>query len=262
MSLFAPMYHSIAHESSDNLFALHARDFDAHLRWLKMSGHQPVTLAQIADWLSGRGSLPRQAYIITFDDGYLDNLEYALPLLQKYQATACIFISTGWSAEEKRQFSPLGQEDLPMLTWSELKYLASQGVEIGAHTVTHPFLPQLDHESAWKEISQCKRDIEEKVGVEVLAFSYPNSKYTQEIKELVRQAGYTLAFGGGTTLNQRTRDRYALTRPCIYNGCSAMEFGLSICTGLHARQHYWDWRKRLLSQAVPKLTPSSRNHLR
>jgi peptidoglycan/xylan/chitin deacetylase (PgdA/CDA1 family) len=131
-----------------------------------------------------------------------------------------------------------------MLTWNELKYLAANGVEIGAHTVTHPFLTELDHEAAWREISQCKHELEQQVGVEIRAFSYPNSRHNAEIREMVRQAGYAFAFGGSAALNARPVDRYNLARPCVYNRCGAAEFVFSLGTGLHLRQRYWDWRKQ------------------
>ena len=94
MSLLAPMYHNVVHHWSDDIYTVQESLFAQHLQWMRLTDHHPVTISQIADWLDGRGSLPSRAYLITFDDGYLDNLEVALPLLQQFRATAYIFVTT------------------------------------------------------------------------------------------------------------------------------------------------------------------------
>ncbi len=125
-----------------------------------------------------------------------------------------------------------------MLTWSQLKQLADAGIEVGAHTVTHPFLTDIAPKSAWEEIHQAKLEIEDRLGREVQAFSYPNSKHNQLIREMVQRAGYRLAFGGSPGLSRRETDRYNLYRSCIYNFCKVPEFLLSISTGIDARIRY------------------------
>ena len=125
-----------------------------------------------------------------------------------------------------------------MLTWSQLRQLADAGVEVGAHTVTHPFLTDIAPESGWEEIYLAKQEIEDRLGREVQAFSYPNSKHNQLIREMVQRAGYRLAFGGNSGLSHRETDRYNLCRPCIYNYCKVPEFLLSISTGVDVRTRY------------------------
>ena len=241
MSLLAPMYHNVIHTWSDNIFTVQESLFAQHLQWLKLSGHHPVTISQIADWLDGRSSLPSRAYIITFDDGYLDNLEVALPLLKQFEATACIFVTTSWCGKKDLPSATTGY---PILSWPQLRQLADAGVDIGAHTVSHPFLTDIAPESAWEEIHQAKHEIEDRLGLEAQAFSYPNSKHNQLIREMVQRAGYLLAFGGNPGLSHRETDRYNLYRPTIFNFCKVLEFGLSICTGVDMRSRYRDWKRQ------------------
>jgi peptidoglycan/xylan/chitin deacetylase (PgdA/CDA1 family) len=239
MSLFIPMYHNVTRIRTNDIFTIEERLFKEHLHWLKLTRHHPVSIAQIIDWLDGRHSLPPRAYIITFDDGYLDNLELALPMLQDYRATACIFVTVNWCEVGK----PLStNRNYPMLSWSNLRQLADAGIEIGAHTLSHPFLTDLEPKTAWEEIYSAKLEIEDHLGREVSAFSYPNSRHNQAIRDMVRQAGYRLAFGGSNGLNRKSTDRYNLCRPSVYNVCNRAEFVLSICTGVHARERYWKWR--------------------
>ena len=132
-----------------------------------------------------------------------------------------------------------------MLTWPQLRQLADAGVEVGAHTVTHPFLPDIAPENAWEEISRAKDEIEDRLGREVQAFSYPNSKHNPLIREMVQRAGYRLAFGGNSGLSHRETDRYNLHRPCIYNFCKVPEFLLSISTGVDVRTRCGNWIRQL-----------------
>ena len=132
-----------------------------------------------------------------------------------------------------------------MLTWPQLRQLADAGMEVGAHTVTHPFLTEIAPERAWEEIHHAKHEIEDRLGREVQAFSYPNSKHNQLIREMVQRAGYRLAFGGNSGLSRRGTDRYNLCRPCIYNYCKVPEFLLSISTGVNVRTRYGNWIRQL-----------------
>ena len=139
-----------------------------------------------------------------------------------------------------------------MLTWSQLRQLADAGVEVGAHTVTHPFLTEIAPERAWEEIHHAKHEIEDRLGREVQAFSYPNSKHNPLIREMVQRAGYRLAFGGNLGLSRRETDRYNLYRPCICNYCKVPEFLLSISTGVDVRTPYDNWIRLLRTlQYVP-----------
>ncbi|GAC1565857.1 MAG: hypothetical protein NVS3B14_05010 [Ktedonobacteraceae bacterium] len=235
------MYHNVTPHWTDDIFTIDESLFGEHLHWLKRTRHQAVTLAHIADWLDDRIALPSRAFLITFDDGYLDNLELAWPLLQRFQATACIFVTVKWCESGTSQST---SRKYPMLSWSNLRQLAEAGVEIGAHSLSHPFLTDLDVETAWQEIYRAKHKIEDHVGREVYAFSYPNSRQNEAIRDMVRRAGYRLAFGGSSGLNRKGMDRFNLNRPCIFNSCNAAEFVLSICTGVDARDRYRVWRSK------------------
>lgn len=248
MSVLTPMYHNITPARTDDIFSVDVNLFAHQLHWLKLTGYQPVTISQIANWLDGRITLSSRSFMLTFDDGYLDNLELALPLLQRFQATACIFITTKWCEAGERQ---QGTRKYAMLTWATLRRLANAGVEIGAHTLSHPFLTEIDSEAAWAEIYQSKCEIEDRLGLEVQAFSYPNSKQTPIIRDMVQKAGYRLAFGGSSGLNYKNTDRYNLNRPCVYNFCKVPEFLLSISTGIDARAHYRNARARLRMHQKP-----------
>jgi len=85
----------------------------------------------------------------------------------------------------------LGQELI--LSWDEVRDMYSNGITFGAHSVTHPILTNLPLQQARTEIMQSKKDIEEKLGQAVTAFSYPNGDYNADIIRLLREGGFTCA---------------------------------------------------------------------
>jgi peptidoglycan/xylan/chitin deacetylase (PgdA/CDA1 family) len=98
-----------------------------------------------------------------------------------------------------------GPQDL-MLSWDEVHALARQGFSIGAHTVNHPILSRVAPQRAWMEILGSRTMIQSVCGCAPRAFAYPNGKpedYTETIKHMVREAGFTCAvttrFGFNTT---------------------------------------------------------------
>lgn len=83
-----------------------------------------------------------------------------------------------------------------MLTWDEVHALRDMGFSLGAHTVSHPILSRTSADQAWDEIYGSKREIERQVGGPIRGFAYPNggaSDYTETVKHLVREAGFTWA---------------------------------------------------------------------
>lgn len=92
-----------------------------------------------------------------------------------------------------------GAEVLPdlgeklMLSWEEIKEMSENGIEFGAHTLTHPELTRMPLWEAKEEIERSKREIEEKLGKPVISFAYPSGLYNEEVVELVRRAGFLCA---------------------------------------------------------------------
>jgi peptidoglycan/xylan/chitin deacetylase (PgdA/CDA1 family) len=133
---------------------------------------------------------------VTFDDGYHDNLDHAIPVLRDLGIPATFFIPTGIIDGTARPY--WYERPPPMLTWSELREIAEDDLfSIGAHTRTHPELPKLSDEAAWTEIAASKRDVEERTGQPAEAFAYPAGVYGEREVRMVREAGYRL---GVTTL--------------------------------------------------------------
>lgn len=212
--------------------------------------------------LQGVGRLPDRALAITFDDGYADNHDVALPILRAHGLCATFFIATAyldggrmWNdtiveavrrschgaldltglglplpdaapldslvarrdlalgllratkylaaeqrqavADEIAQRSGAVLPDDLMMTAEELRRIAASGMQVGAHTLSHPILARLQDREAEREIRDGKASLEALLGQRVDLFAYPNGKpgrdYLPRDVDLVRRAGFTAA---------------------------------------------------------------------
>ncbi len=121
--------------------------------------------------------------VITMDDGYKDNFTYAYSVLKKYGFPATIFLIT----------NNIGT-DANFLNWDEIRDMLKYRISFGGHTKNHVYLPSIKEKAIlWDEIASCKEHIEEHTGAAVSYFSYPRGGFTEEIKTLVKRAGYKAA---------------------------------------------------------------------
>jgi peptidoglycan/xylan/chitin deacetylase (PgdA/CDA1 family) len=280
------MYHRVAEVDSDPWsLCVTPKHFAEHLEVLRTYG-KPIQLQQLTKKLIGRQSIDR-SIVVTFDDGYADNLYNAKPLLEKYDIPATVFVTTGgigqryefwWDELDRLLLQPTTLPDLLQLTikgktyqwelgkatyyseadaqrdrhwrmesdmrkdptprhalyralYQQLQFLsaseqedllhevrvwvncepvgrsthrtlsneellaleAGRLIEIGAHTVTHPFLSNLPIHRQRDEIQQSKDTLEARLGHAVTSFSYPNGNYAPETTSIVQEAGFTCA---------------------------------------------------------------------
>ena len=255
------IFHRVLPEP-DPLFAeeMHAARFDTVCRWLAAWFNvMPLDAAVAA---LQRRSLPARALAITFDDGYADNAQVAMPILRHHGLSATFFVATGfldggcmWNdrvieAVRRTRASVLDLQDgavprggrypldtlsarraaidavigglksLPpderlagaaevtrragvepprglMMTSDEVRALHRGGMQVGAHTVSHPILARLDAARAVEEIGGSKRCLEQLLQAPVTTFAYPNGKpgddFTPANREQVRRLGFVAA---------------------------------------------------------------------
>jgi peptidoglycan/xylan/chitin deacetylase (PgdA/CDA1 family) len=155
---------------------------EAELSWLKTNGYSSITFDDLARHLTHGDALPAKPVIISFDDDWEGQYTYGLPLLRKYGFTATFYI---WVVVVGRKHH---------MTWNEVKELDAEGMQIGCHTLTHPFLQRIrGDESLRKEIVLSKQRIEEHIGRPVTTFAYPFGQYNERVVSFVKEAGFTSA---------------------------------------------------------------------
>lgn len=183
--------------------------FDAQMAYLKENGYHVVTFTDLETYFKDAKPLLSKPVILSFDDGWKDQFKYAFPILKKYGYRATFFVFTN-SIDQKSFFS-----------LEQLREMLAAGMIIGSHTRTHPYLTQIrDRDALWREISDSKRILEEKLGVEVTQFAYPFGAYTDEIVAMTKKAGYHSARGDFFTGVQSSDKLYELS---AFNAPTSLE---------------------------------------
>lgn len=170
-------------------------EFRWQLGYLKRRGYEPLTLRQVADKMEEGIALPPNGVVITFDDGYRNNFENALPVLQEFGFPATIFIVVNAVGLDNFWHDPATETRLPMLGWKEIGSLQEAGWDIGSHTLAHPRLTRLSLDDAKKEIVHSRRILGEKLGLPPVSFAHPygDGADNREIRRLIQEAGYQTA---------------------------------------------------------------------
>ena len=191
-------YHKV-----DNTFislAVRPDDFDKQMQYLSDNGYNTITPDELYDSLAGNKELPENPVLITFDDGYEDNYTTMLPIIEKYNMKAVVYMVT----------NDIGKSGY--LTWDELRDMQERGVEIGSHTANHQPLTKLERDKQIEEMHLSKLLMEWNGIKTVFSFSYPNGAYDENMPMLLQENEYLTAVTGDAGLNTMTTNPYLLQR--------------------------------------------------
>jgi peptidoglycan/xylan/chitin deacetylase (PgdA/CDA1 family) len=221
------MYHSISQHAMPKFrqFTVSASLFAEQMAYLHKQGYTPITVTQFVTMRShNHAALPEHPVILTFDDGFADFYDEALPVLKQYDFLATLYVTTAFVNGTSRWLVREGETKRLMLSWQQLLEISAQGIECGAHSHSHPQLDVLDNEAARHEILQSKRILEEQLDQEVLSFAYPFGYYTGKVQQLVQFAGYTSACAVKHAICTETDSSFSLPRLMIGANTSMKEF--------------------------------------
>jgi peptidoglycan/xylan/chitin deacetylase (PgdA/CDA1 family) len=189
LSPLALAYHAVGDvplkEDPDRLF-VRAEDLKRHIARLREWGYRLVSFGELAR-LAAVGQAGGNV-ALTFDDGFSDNYETLAPLLAELDAPATVFVVSGWLGKPHRSV-PRAR----VVTAEELRALHAAGIEIGAHSVTHPDLSTLTYEEARSELEQSKRDLERELDAPVEVAAYPYGRASADAVRAARDAGFRAA---------------------------------------------------------------------
>ncbi|HVA31693.1 MAG TPA: polysaccharide deacetylase family protein [Gaiellaceae bacterium] len=217
-SLRVLMYHKV-NDLPNNRMSMPVDRFDEQMAQLREFGYRVVDLdAVLAHY--GRGEpLPEGAVLITFDDGYRDNLLNAAPVLAKHGYPAVQFVPIAYVGDtqplpHERYLAAHGVHN-PTVDWDEIRELERYGVRIESHGISHKPLAELEIDEAAREIAISKLELERRLGRPVRAFSYvkgSEADYKPVHPSLVKQAGYDIAFTAVSGANSPRSDPLQLRR--------------------------------------------------
>lgn len=198
-------YHKIV-DNDPSLYAIPTTEFDKHLKYLTDNGYKAVSLVEMRDLLEEKRlgkptKLGTEKYVVlTFDDGYANNLEYATPILHKYGYKATIFMITGF----------VNNEDF--LTAGQLKTMRIMGWEIGSHSDTHLLMGEQKRSKIEWEAFISKQYLEYSTRQMVNFVAYPFGSFTKETADIFGEVGYWGGLSGINGVNSPNTDPWAYKR--------------------------------------------------
>ncbi|MBV9452965.1 MAG: polysaccharide deacetylase family protein [Rubrobacter sp.] len=203
------MYHAITRVSDDpNKICIPPEKFEAQMRHLKRHGWRGISMHELG-WAVRRGRV-RGLVGLTFDDGYENFLQNALPVLERFGFSATAFVLGGMMGRENDW--DLGA-NMKLLDAEGVREVSERGLEIGSHGMNHVKLSALAPELLEKEVSESKQVLGEVLGKAVEGFCYPYGSLDSTAVEAVRRAGY-----GYACAYKRRIERSMYDIPRIYVG--------------------------------------------
>lgn len=209
------VFHGVTPDEPEDGVTISPTRFRAILRMLR-ARYDVLAMSELVERLERRSGFSGREVVITFDDGYLNNFEHAVPLLLEHELPACFFLTAGYIGTRDRFWWDEAKGVAPaMMEWTHAREVASLGFELGSHTWSHPDLGSEPIAAAAHELRDSRERIEHETGATVRHFAYPyggRDNIRPEWIEAVRDAGYrscSAAFNGHVAAHT---DRYFIPR--------------------------------------------------
>lgn len=209
-------------------------EFESDLKYLQANNYNTITLTQLIEYVYSDGTLPVNPIILTFDDGYLNNYKYALPLIKKYNMKIVLSI-IGKNTDDFTRI-PDNNIDYSHLTWDQLNEMIASGlVEVQNHTYNlHNYgkgrkgCLQCSNESfeeyeqvLIKDIGKLQSEIFSYTGNLPNTFTYPFGKSSENTEIVIRKLGFQATLSCDYGINLITKDPetlFGLKRICRSHG--------------------------------------------
>lgn len=208
--------------------------FARQMAWLDRLGYLGLSMTALQPYLNGKKS--GKVVGITFDDGYLNNLSHALPVLTKHGFSSTCYAVSGLLGKTNIWDVGVGIAQTLLMNEAQLRQWVSAGQEIGSHTHQHIDLTVSEKDKCSLEISLGKSELEAVLNHSIEHFCYPYGRYQLEHTKMVSDRGFMTA-----TTTQRSRchpqtDMLQLPRVPVLRSTSLPVFWLKIATAYEDRR--------------------------
>lgn len=213
-------YHSVMDDPAD-VWSIHPSDFAAQMEFLAQKKIRVRSLDYCVEQLR-QGKAPGNAVVITFDDGYLNFLQNAVPILQKHHFPATVFVPVDLIGRKSNWCNQKLQREI--MEWGDLQEIIRLGFAVGSHSLNHIELTSLDPTELTRDVFESKKILEDRLGNPVTSFAAPFAVCdTRETKEIER-AGYQCNCGPvKLNGNGLKTDRFMLGRTFVKNFTSLQD---------------------------------------
>ncbi len=198
--------------------------FRTQMKIIDKLGFTPITFSDYQLYQEEKLTLPKKPIIITFDDGYLDTFQNAIPILQEFDMKAVIFVM-GNRRLNRARWDELDQEDVcELMTDEQIRMAKNLEFEIGAHSLNHISLVGLSDKEVEFEIQQSKYQIESILNTPIHTFAYPYGILDNRVSGIVSESGFSFACGVYSGSPKYGETKYDIRRLAINHNTSMLGF--------------------------------------
>jgi peptidoglycan/xylan/chitin deacetylase (PgdA/CDA1 family) len=228
------MYHQVTPRpfATFGKYAVTPKAFARQMRWLAHTGYEPIKLDDLIARPADRITLPPRPVVITFDDGFHDCVEFAVPILLAHSFTAVFYLVAGCMGLTSRWLLSERGIDIPLMDWMTARQLVAAGFQCGSHTLSHPRLVELSDADCHEELFGSRKLLEDKLGHEVKHLAYPYGSFNERVRQIAKRSGYRSACSVQIGFSCANDDNLALPRIPVNGQDSLLDF---ICR-LHTTQ--------------------------
>lgn len=206
-------YHDVTpNNPNNNGLLISPEKFKEQLQYLKDNNYTPITLDELYDYLRNNKEIPEKPVVITFDDGYKGNYEYAYPILKEFKFPATMFVISNY----------VGGSDF--MTTEQIKEMSNNGIQIESHTSKHDDLSKLNETEQIETLKNAKTSLEKIIEKPVNFVAYPFGRHNPNTRIAAEKAGYKLGFNLNGNFADRKDNNFNMDRIYVNGNDSLKEF--------------------------------------
>lgn len=241
---FAPMK---AHRA---IYCDHRR-FAAQMAFLKGFDYRVLSLDQVLAYLRREQPIPTRAVALTFDDGYASFLDYAMPVLRRYDFPATVYAVSNHVGHRAQWLSKVPGLAIPdLMSAAQLREIRALGVTIGSHTVSHAKLAELSPERQAQELTDSKAALEDLLGEEVAHLCYPYGSFDSNAVRTAAESGYVSATTCLRGSAEPLDHPLVLPRKAISFGDNLIGYLWKLLVKNRPKPQLVEWRQRMATDSL------------
>lgn len=217
-------------------YTVTTHQFARQMRLLKLLGYSTITPDALEAHLLRGAPLPSRPILITFDDGLESCVHQSLPILREHGFTAVYFLVTGLMGDRAQWLEDDPPGSMRIITWDTARQLERDGFVCGAHSLTHANLAHIPADVCLHEVSASRRILEEQLGRQASLMAYPFGSFNQCVRQMICDAGYTMAFTSHRGFVTARHDRLTLPRISIDATHTMLDFASRLLTSFPANK--------------------------
>ena len=226
------MYHAFGRPGEKaSRFVLPINRFIQQINWLKRFGFRVLSIDEFQQYQLNQILPPGRSVVITIDDGYAEVRDLVYPVLKRNGFPATVFVVSAKVGSHNDWTSIPELSGRPLLTWNEIREMAKNRIQFGAHSRTHPRLLTLSSDQLKEEIAGSKAELDDALRTTTTTFAYPYGEFDSEIQSITKKAGYQSGYSANHGLNIPGCPSFALQRIEVEGTLSLPRFLLALWFG-------------------------------